>query len=75
MLERGSATMGVWLGKQCLNQTDDLNINGIVQLVVAAPGSNIPGEMRSSKGTLDVDTLDGSTIDISSEDSLTDYRK
>jgi hypothetical protein len=75
MLERGSATMGVWLGKQYLNQTDDLNINGIVQLVVAAPGSNIPGEMRSSKGTLDVDILDASTIDISSEDSLTDYRK
>ena len=74
MLEHGSATMGVWLGKQYLGQTDEMNINGIVQLV-AAPGAFVSGETRSSVGTLDVGTLDTGTIDISSEDSLTDCRK
>ena len=70
MLENGSATMGVWLGKQYLGQTDELNINGIVQLMVAAPGSSTSGEMQSS-----VTTLSSEVLDTSSEDSLTEYRK
>jgi hypothetical protein len=70
MLEHGSATMGVWLGKQYLGQTDEMNINGNLQLVIAHPGSLTSGEMRSN-----VSNLDDGAIDISSEDSLTEYRK
>ena len=70
MLENGSATMGIWLGKQYLGQTDEMNLNGTIQLVLAAPGSFTSAEMRSS-----VSTQDTGAIDISSEDGLTDYRK
>lgn len=69
MLENGSATMGVWLGKQYLGQTDEMNLNGIVQLMVAAPGSFTSGEMQSSISN------GGAVLDISPEDSLTQYRK
>jgi hypothetical protein len=36
MLENGSATMGIWLGKQYLGQTDEMNLNGTVQLVLVS---------------------------------------
>ena len=39
MLENGSATMGIWLGKQYLGQADELNINasGQVSCLVLLP--------------------------------------
>jgi len=68
MLENGSATMGIWLGKQYLGQTDEMNINGTVQLMVAAPGSFVSGETESSISD------GGAVIDICPED-LTEYRR
>ena len=69
MLDNGSATMGIWLGKQYLGQTDEMNINGAVQLMVAAPGSFTSGETESS-----ISDGDNALIDISPED-LTEYRR
>jgi hypothetical protein len=39
LLESGNATMGVWLGKQILGQTDQVrhNIHGVSNLVVVMP--------------------------------------
>ena len=37
MLEAGNATMGVWLGKQYLDQTDELEIRGAQQCVIVMP--------------------------------------
>src|SRR6266852_81985 len=34
LLEQGNATMGVWLGKNILNQVDTINYNTNMQLVV-----------------------------------------
>jgi hypothetical protein len=43
MLDEGSATMGVWLGKQYLGQRDEIDINGSqVNCVVVFPGSPVP---------------------------------
>jgi len=36
MLEKGNATMGIWLGKQYLGQSDDLSINANAPLLVVA---------------------------------------
>jgi hypothetical protein len=36
MLENGNATMGIWLGKQYLGQSDDLGINTNAPLLVVA---------------------------------------
>ena len=70
MLENGSATMGVWLGKQYLGQTDEMNINNNVQLVLAAPCFIPSGETPSG-----VRPLSSGVLDLSSDDSLADYRK
>ena len=49
MLEEGSATMGVWLGKQYLGQTDELNINenGRPSIVLVLPGSLPPNDVSA----------------------------
>ena len=45
MLEDGSATMGVWLGKQYLGQTDEMNINaGQFPLVLVLPTGSPPND-------------------------------
>ena len=41
LLEEGNATMGVWLGKNILGQTDQLVITG-TQVIIVAP-SQLPG--------------------------------
>jgi hypothetical protein len=70
MLENGSATMGVWLGKQYLGQTDEMNINANTQLVLAAPCFLTRGELPSSGRPATT-----AVLDTSPEDSLTEYRK
>jgi len=45
MLEDGSATMGVWLGKQYLGQTDEMTINaGQFPLVLVLPTGSPPND-------------------------------
>jgi hypothetical protein len=48
MVEDGSATMGIWLGKQFLNQTDEIQVNSLQQISVlvlpSKPVSNAPEE-------------------------------
>src|SRR5258706_9454548 len=39
LLEQGNATMGVWLGKNILNQVDTINFNTNTQLVVQQQAS------------------------------------
>ena len=49
MLEDGSATMGVWLGKQYLGQTDEMNINtGQNSIVLYLPASPPPTEISAA---------------------------
>ena len=59
LLEEGNATMGVWLGKQLLGQTDHLyhDLNGpMIQIVVPAQ----PGRPQVAAP----DDWDGVTLDI-----------
>ena len=48
MVEDGSATMGIWLGKQYLGQTDEIQVNNLQQISVivlpSKPVSNAPEE-------------------------------
>jgi hypothetical protein len=48
MVENGSATMGIWLGKQHLGQTDEIQVNSLQQISVlvlpSKPVSNAPEE-------------------------------
>jgi hypothetical protein len=48
MVEDGSATMGIWLGKQHLGQTDEIQVNNLQQISVlvlpSKPLSNAPEE-------------------------------
>jgi hypothetical protein len=48
MVEDGSATMGIWLGKQHLGQTDEIQVNNLQQINVillpSKPVSNAPEE-------------------------------
>ena len=37
LLEEGNATMGVWLGKQILGQTDQISIDTSIQVAVLLP--------------------------------------
>ena len=56
ILEQGNATMGIWLGKQHLGQSDqiDINTNNQVTIIVAPP-------------TQLQETEKGMTIDVSAE--------
>src|ERR1700730_11115421 len=48
MVEDGSATMGIWLGKQFLNQTDEIQVYNLQKinllLLPSKPVSNAPEE-------------------------------
>ena len=37
LLEEGNATMGVWLGKQILGQTDQISVDTSIQVAVLLP--------------------------------------
>jgi hypothetical protein len=56
MLEQGNATMGVWLGKQVLGQTDQIyhDMNGQVTLIVTG----------TVEGTAELPEYEGTTIDV-----------
>src|SRR6266567_2796450 len=46
ILQDGSATMGIWLGKQYLGQTDEVNINTNAQIaMVIVPTAVAPKDM------------------------------
>ena len=69
MLENGNATMGIWLGKQYLGQSDDLGINTNAPLLVVAAcvspnriGAEAPAEIAA------VRTEEEVTLDIGPEE-------
>ena len=69
MLENGNATMGIWLGKQYLGQSDDLGINTPGPLLVIAGcispnriGAEAPAEIAG------VTPAEEFTLDITPED-------
>ena len=49
MLQDGSATMGVWLGKQYLGQTDEMSVNTNAQIIhcMLLPTAPAPKDMPS----------------------------
>ena len=64
MLEGGNATMGLWLGKQYLGQTDQVEYRGEITLAAmvamprAIPNSPAPEPLQLSRSTEDEDALD-----------------
>jgi hypothetical protein len=59
LLEQGNATMGVWLGKQLLGQTDQI-LNDVRQpIVVMVPGLTSIVQAQESAGL-----LQGTVIDV-----------
>jgi hypothetical protein len=74
MLENGNATMGVWLGKQYLGQTDefDINANGPMVVMVGYSGPNLtpPTGPAQIAGASDVAQQDDQerTIDIAPDE-------
>jgi hypothetical protein len=63
LLEQGNATMGVWLGKQLLGQTDQVlhEVHGSVSTVIMLPG----GGGRQARGIECDPGRDDLVIDIS----------
>ena len=47
ILQDGSATMGIWLGKQYLGQTDEVNVNTNAQIVHCLVLPTAPKDMPS----------------------------
>src|SRR5712692_441603 len=58
ILEQGNATMGIWLGKQYLGQSDqiDINTNNNMMIVLVTPPTQLEEPEK------------GMTIDVSAED-------
>jgi hypothetical protein len=57
LLEAGNATMGVWLGKQLLQQTDHLyhDVNGPAIQIVCPAGSPVQAPLDVSVGITTID--------------------
>ena len=64
MLEAGNATMGIWLGKQYLGQTDQVEYRGEITLAAmiaiprGIPDFPAPEPLQLSRSTEDEDALD-----------------
>jgi hypothetical protein len=68
MLENGNATMGIWLGKQYLGQSDEFGINTPGLVVIA--GCISPNRITAETATqiAGVTPAEETTLDITPED-------
>jgi hypothetical protein len=64
LLEQGNATMGVWLGKQILGQTDHYDVSGGSQIMIVVPSCQGEAADRAN------DADSAVTIDIGPDRAL-----